>query len=93
VVVVQDPAAGLAEAGGVLAGEHGDDAGGPARAGEIEGGQTGVGVEATHEGNVHHAGEQQIVDVAAAAGEESWIVRARRRRADVCHSAIGLYHD
>jgi hypothetical protein len=91
--VIEDPAARPAEARGVLAGEHGDDRGGAARAGELENGQARVGVDATDEGDMDDAGEQEIVDVTAAAGEEAWIVRARRRRADVCHSAIGLYHD
>jgi hypothetical protein len=37
----------------------------------------GVGVHAADERDVHHAGEREIIHVAAAPGEEPRIVRSR----------------
>jgi hypothetical protein len=45
-----------------------------------------LGVHAPDEGDVHQAGEHQIVDVAAAAGEEPRIVCSQQQRAHLRHA-------
>ena len=85
-VVLQDAAARLAEAAGLVAGQHGGHAGGAARGVDVERGERGVGVLAADEGHVDQARQHKVVDVAPAAGEDPRIVRSPDRRAYLRHA-------
>ena len=85
-VMLQDAAARLAEAAGLVAGQHGGHAGRAARGVDVERGERGVGVLATDEGRVDQARQHEVVDVAPAPGEDPRIVRSPDRRAYLRHA-------
>jgi hypothetical protein len=63
-------------------GEHAMHAGKCARRGGAHGGDFCVGVRAAHEGRVQRAGQPDVVDEAAPAGEQRRILLALDRRAE-----------
>jgi hypothetical protein len=63
-------------------GEHGHDAATRERAGGVDGVDARVRVGAAHDRRVQHAGDGDVVDVAAVAGEEASIFLAADARAD-----------
>ncbi len=68
------------------------DPGHGARGGGVDRAHPRVGVRAPHEGRVQHAGEVEILDVAAAAGDEALIFLAAQRRAErIVHGRVGVY--
>ena len=69
----EDAAVRLAEPGGGVAREHADDAGRAPRGVETDADEASVGLGAAHDGDVDHAGQRQIVHVAAPPGEQARI--------------------
>jgi hypothetical protein len=69
--------------GEVLAGVGGDDAGHLERARDVDPGQVGVGDRAAHEVHPQHPGQGDVVDEAALAGEQLWVLLAEHPAADV----------
>jgi hypothetical protein len=71
----------------VTRGVDSDDPRHGARGGGVDRAHARVGVRAPHEGRVQHAGEAEILDVAAAAGDEALIFLAAQRGAErIVHS-------
>jgi hypothetical protein len=64
---------------------HADHAGSLQRAGGVDRDDTGVGVRATDDGGVQHAGQRDVADVAPAALHETRILLAEEPVADELH--------
>ena len=76
-------AIGPAEARGVGSGEDGQHARGLTRGVALDRNDGRVGVRAAHEGHVGHPRQREVVDVAAAPGEETRVVRPLETGSDV----------
>ncbi|MGY3331422.1 hypothetical protein ACVILI_004439 [Mesorhizobium sp. USDA 4775] len=66
----------------LLAGQHADDAGHGLRSLDVDLLDLRMRVRAAHEGGMLHAGNHHVVDIAAGAGDESFVFLARDPSAD-----------
>ena len=72
----------------VVEGEDAVHAGKGGRGARADGAEARVGVRAPEEGGVQQSGKLQIVDEAALAAQEAWILLASHRRAEVLGSHV-----